>query len=407
MPFGVPNGKKCFTCVNTDCTGTVNCAGDEDQCISTKGETCSHVSPALQCYQCNPDAFGTCTTTQTSCPDQCASKTYLISYGDQQQQISVKDCTASEECISGSLNLGVTKTSLNTKCCSTDLCNSQTLPVTSAGAQVTVKGCASRSVCTASASSLQAAGITGNVSCCEGDLCNGGTDVKLSLLIMPVSSALLLRSLSSLQLKHIKLQCYQCIPGLNGTCTDTQTFCSDQCGSATVLVSADGQEKERKVKDCAATEECVNGSLNLGFVKTTINTKCCNTDLCNNQTVPALAFGAPNGKKCFTCINNDCRGTVNCAGDEDRCISSEVQCYMCQIGSQNDTCTDFKTDCPDQCISITTFMSTDGQELQQSVKGCAAPEMCIRESINLGVWKFNNNAKCCSTDLCTVQQWET
>ncbi|KAI4904708.1 hypothetical protein NFI96_025772, partial [Prochilodus magdalenae] len=85
------------------------------------------------------------------------------------------------------------------------------------------------------------------------------------------------------------------------------------------LCSPGGQQQQVSVKDCAAAADCVSGSLNLGLVKTSLNTKCCSTDLCNNQTLPAWSFGSPNGKKCYTCMNNDCTKILNCDGDEDLC----------------------------------------------------------------------------------------
>ncbi|XP_036448129.1 prostate stem cell antigen-like [Colossoma macropomum] len=140
-------------------------------------------------------------------------------------ELTVKSCATAEQCVTGSLNLGLLK--INSKCCSTDLCNSNKAPALSlngkkcyacadddctrtmncegdedqcisarvslGGVQMEMKGCASRSFCSSETSSMKAAGITGRVSCCEGDMCNSTEGVKLSLLIMlvPLISSIL------------------------------------------------------------------------------------------------------------------------------------------------------------------------------------------------------------------------
>ncbi|KAI4879259.1 hypothetical protein NFI96_003947 [Prochilodus magdalenae] len=255
---------------------------------------------ALQCYQCIPGQNGACTDTEIDCPDQCASGTVLVSVGVQQHKLSAKNCTAAEECINGSLNLGLVKATINTKCCNTDLCNNQTVPVLPFGAP-NGKKCYT---CTNNE-------CTGTVNC-EGD-----EDRCISA---------------------IALRCYQCTSNGSKTCTNTQTDCPDQCGSTTTLTHVGGKQQELVVKGCAAAEECVNGSLNLGTLKTTINTKCCNTDLCNNQTLPALPFGSTNRKKCYTCTKNDCTRTLNCEGDEDRCVSAIDDILQLLESSNPTTC---------------------------------------------------------------------
>ncbi|XP_060793736.1 urokinase plasminogen activator surface receptor-like isoform X2 [Neoarius graeffei] len=79
------------------------------------------------------------------------------------------------------------------------------------------------------------------------------------------------------------------------------------------------------IKTCGMPELCATGSMNIGTVKVTSNTKCCSTNFCNSETLPALPKQAPNGRMCYTCDANDCSGTVNCEGNEDRCISASVQ----------------------------------------------------------------------------------
>ncbi|KAL6483682.1 hypothetical protein MHYP_G00085540 [Metynnis hypsauchen] len=150
--------------------------------------------------------------------------------------------------------------------------------------------------------------------------------------------------------KALTLECNQCIPDMSGTCTDTQTTCPDRCVSATLLVSAAGVEQTVSTKDCAAAAECVNGNLNLGVVKRTINTQCCTADLCNSQNPAVLPFGSPNGKKCYTCINNDCRGTASCEGDQDRCISTTVL--------ERDTARSRASPVPLQALTTLGFLAT-------------------------------------------------
>ncbi|KAL7859136.1 hypothetical protein SRHO_G00142830 [Serrasalmus rhombeus] len=63
----------------------------------------------------------------------------------------------------------------------------------------------------------------------------------------------------------------------------------------------------------------------------TVNSKCCNSELCNSQKVPVLPQGRPNGLKCYTCTDKDCSQTVNCEGDQDRCITSTVNSSGVQL----------------------------------------------------------------------------
>ncbi|XP_036418612.1 ly6/PLAUR domain-containing protein 3-like [Colossoma macropomum] len=166
--------------------------------------------------------------------------------------------------------------------------------------------------------------------------------------------------------KALTLECYRCIPDVSGTCTDIQTVCADRCGSATALVSAAGIEQEVSAKDCAVAAECVNGSLNLGLMKMTVHMQCCTTDLCNTQVPAALPFGSLNGKKCYTCVNNDCTGTVSCEGDED------------------------------QCVSATATVS--GVEVK--VKGCASRSLCTADASSMQTAGVTGSVSCCEGNLC-------
>ncbi|KAL7864069.1 hypothetical protein AOLI_G00154890 [Acnodon oligacanthus] len=78
---------------------------------------------ALQCYQCIPGRSGTCIDTETECPDQCVNRAVTVNTGDQEHEVSLKGCAAPGECFTGSVNLGFSRTTFRSHCCSTDLCN--------------------------------------------------------------------------------------------------------------------------------------------------------------------------------------------------------------------------------------------------------------------------------------------
>ncbi|KAG9269197.1 lymphocyte antigen 6B-like isoform X2, partial [Astyanax mexicanus] len=165
----------------------------------------------LKCYQCTPAPSKPCTQTQVDCQDQCASSTTSSYIAGLKQDVQMKKCATSSECVSGNMNLGAMKMSFNTKCCSTDLCNSQSVPGSPNGrkcytcdnnnctgivdcdlsltgsvgnVKVTLKGCVSRSVCTEGQESMSTAGVSGSLSCCQGNLCNGAERVNLSLFLL-------------------------------------------------------------------------------------------------------------------------------------------------------------------------------------------------------------------------------
>ncbi|KAL7859138.1 hypothetical protein SRHO_G00142850 [Serrasalmus rhombeus] len=168
--------------------------------------------------------------------------------------------------------------------------------------------------------------------------------------------------------KALTLKCYECMPELFGHCKETKTDCPDQCDSKTVVVNMGGIEHEVNIRTCGAAEECDTGSLNLGALKMTVNSKCCSTDLCNSQKVPALPKGSPNGKKCYTCADADknCLETLSCEGSEDHCLSATV--------------------------------NTAGLKL--TMKGCASRSFCTADSSSMQEAGINGDWSCCEGNLC-------
>uniref|UniRef100_A0A3Q0R1E3 UPAR/Ly6 domain-containing protein n=1 Tax=Amphilophus citrinellus TaxID=61819 RepID=A0A3Q0R1E3_AMPCI len=180
----------------------------------------SKAACALKCYQCYNS--GSCTQTTTECPssNQCGSFTLTSYAGGSSSNVKIKSCATAENCVNGSVNFGIVETVLTSRCCSSDLCNSQDAPdgsipspngkkcftcdrkvctktlncngnedycistkVTAAGATVTLKGCASKVICSKT-QSVQIAGVIGaEISCCQGDLCNRASSTTASILL--------------------------------------------------------------------------------------------------------------------------------------------------------------------------------------------------------------------------------
>uniref|UniRef100_A0A3B3I2G3 UPAR/Ly6 domain-containing protein n=1 Tax=Oryzias latipes TaxID=8090 RepID=A0A3B3I2G3_ORYLA len=93
------------------------------------------------------------------------------------------------------------------------------------------------------------------------------------------------------------------------------TFCFPTGGSKIM---------DQNVKSCALPEECGEASVNFGLSKTWINTQCCNSNLCNTQSVPDSSNTTPNGRHCFTCDGSTCDKTLACEGNEDHCVTGTV-----------------------------------------------------------------------------------
>ncbi|XP_036393955.1 urokinase plasminogen activator surface receptor-like [Megalops cyprinoides] len=192
---------------------------------------CALISKAypLQCNQCIPTGVGSCTQTQETCPafqTRCGSVTVASYMGSfKLAEVNMKSCAAPAECVSGSVNFGVSRTTVSTRCCDGNLCNTQNAPalpdgspngkqcftcegtdcthtlkclgsedrcikasVKSDGQTVTVKGCVSQTAC-AGTLNAQLGNTAVDMSCCEGDLCNNARRIGQSVLLLLVSVA--------------------------------------------------------------------------------------------------------------------------------------------------------------------------------------------------------------------------
>uniref|UniRef100_A0AAZ1XUA6 UPAR/Ly6 domain-containing protein n=1 Tax=Oreochromis aureus TaxID=47969 RepID=A0AAZ1XUA6_OREAU len=85
---------------------------------------------ALTCYECIPDLSGSCNETTKDCPSntQCGSFRLTSYAGETKADVKEKGCAAAEECVQASINYGVIQTVITSKCCTSNLCNSQDAP---------------------------------------------------------------------------------------------------------------------------------------------------------------------------------------------------------------------------------------------------------------------------------------
>ncbi|XP_055359205.1 urokinase plasminogen activator surface receptor-like [Betta splendens] len=162
------------------------------------------------------------------------------------------------------------------------------------------------------------------------------------------------------------LKCFDCPLESAGTCTQSQCPASNyQCAAIRTVAYAGGSKlSDITRQSCVLPEECLSGSINFGVARTVINSTCCATDLCNNQTATDISNTGPNGNKCFTCDVNQCKETLNCEGSEDHCIKVSV---------------------------------TQGS-VRITVKGCVSKAFCLQSSSTIG--STGTDISCCQGDYC-------
>ncbi|XP_061096501.1 phospholipase A2 inhibitor gamma subunit B-like [Conger conger] len=129
--------------------------------------------------------------------------------------------------------------------------------------------------------------------------------------------------------KAYPLDCFECAVTGTGSCSQTKTCEASQtkCASVTAAVTAGGIQTTTNIKSCTAPTQCLGGSINSEILMLTVNTQCCESNLCNNQEPPVIALpeSSTSGKKCFTCLApGNCTSTMECKEGEDRCFMVTV-----------------------------------------------------------------------------------
>ncbi|KAK2905498.1 hypothetical protein Q8A67_007297 [Cirrhinus molitorella] len=127
-----------------------------------------------------------------------------------------------------------------------------------------------------------------------------------------------------------------------------------------------GTEQETESKKCAVSPDCKSWSIGTGcWIREHVN-KCCDTDFCNGDS--GSLSQNPNGKRCYTCDEDDCSKTLSCWGNEDYCF--------------------------------TAYEFSSHQTV--ATKGCASKSACDQEPGE--ILGFNGNITCCEGNLCNLPQ---
>ncbi|CAN9500825.1 unnamed protein product [Ophioblennius macclurei] len=124
---------------------------------------------------------------------------------------------------------------------------------------------------------------------------------------------------------------HQCLTCSDDSCSSTTSLtCSSEtmCLSATILDGGTGQpETQRVFKGCATSSVCPttgDRTFSLDSVSSSVlaSARCCDTDDCNGETLPAPNPQTDSGEDCFFCFpgQTDCQNILNCEGVEDRCF---------------------------------------------------------------------------------------
>nr|XP_019948851.1 PREDICTED: urokinase plasminogen activator surface receptor-like [Paralichthys olivaceus] len=179
----------------------------------------------LKCFECLPGGSGSCRDTEKECPfqgAQCGALRVVTYAGDLKvSDINAKTCVTAEQCVEGSLNFGVSRTYITSKCCTSELCNTQFAPepqksnpngkkcfscdgksctgtvncegnedhcisttVDLGGEKTTMKGCGSSMMCSGAQTAEIAGVIKAELTCCQGNFCNSAISTRAGLLLL-------------------------------------------------------------------------------------------------------------------------------------------------------------------------------------------------------------------------------
>ncbi|XP_029939766.1 uncharacterized protein LOC115382205 isoform X4 [Salarias fasciatus] len=262
-----------------------------------------------------------------------------------------------------SMDLGVASVLASARCCDTDDCNVENLPApdaqtdnggqcfacfpgqsdcqlrfscagvedrcfegeaSSSSGNFPTFGCISQTVCDAAPdlgdfTLLDNIGqFTSGPTCCQGNLCNDGTISLTTTAAAPTTTP---------------LQCLSCSDDSCSSPVSVPCSAETMCITATIRDAEFFRttETQRFFRGCATSSVCPTigeqtFSMDLGSVSVLASARCCDTDDCNVENLPAPDPQTDNGGRCFICFpgQSECQSVFPCAGVEDRCFQGEA-----------------------------------------------------------------------------------
>ncbi|XP_072325086.1 urokinase plasminogen activator surface receptor-like [Scyliorhinus torazame] len=388
---------------------------------------CALVTEArsFNCNQCS-GISGTCTFTPTTCASgttSCSTSSTTQIYGGMTKKQISNSCGPCSDPVS--FNCGSVVVSQSSSCCDTDRCNTRidTAPrnntvnglqcrgcfnsssdycsaseqtVDCVGAEnrcmnvsgiealisgenrFFAKGCVSEQICQAVDSMIEFRILFNDLpTCCMGDFCNGDPERRTSTpepgitMSSPVTSESSSRRTTSS--KASPLKCFSCERPTE-KCTQ-QEVCDPalnlNCRTILATLTVAGTSQESVIYGCG---NCTgNLSFNGGRLSAAVTERCCQSDLCNNQTITEEANATLNGLECNTCATlsggmcQDAKEMVKCVGKQTRCLHSSVM-YL----SRNYT-----------------------------IKGCVSESFCKNaNTITIPNIQLNQDIDCCNRSGC-------
>ncbi|XP_029939352.1 uncharacterized threonine-rich GPI-anchored glycoprotein PJ4664.02-like isoform X2 [Salarias fasciatus] len=396
---------------------------------------------ALQCLSCTDSACLPTQSVTCSSETMCITATAALAiFGQNPSQPIFRGCAPSSLCPTTgnrtfSVNVGLASALVSARCCNTDDCNSEALPapniqsappngreclscfpgrycsfpqpcrgvedfcfngiVFDGSRLIQVAGCISRNTCEAASvvkrlPFLQNIGnFTSGPTCCEGDLCNAFTTttaMTTTAAVTPSSNVRTTTPTSAATTEAPSVGALQCLSCTDSACLPTQSVtCSSEtmCITATAALVIFGQNSSQPIfRGCAPSSLCPTTgnrtfSVNVGLASALVSARCCNTDDCNSEALPApnIQLALPNGRECLSCFpGRYCSFPQPCRGVEDFCFNGIVLNGSRAIQVAG-------------CISRNT---------------CEAASVVKRLPFLQNIGNFTSGPTCCEGDLCNA-----